>query len=201
MRLELFTDSFKALVAERQLSRYTGLALAGALLGAIILLFQKETVVVIVPPTLDERAEISASRATESFKKSYALFIAVLLGNVTPSTVNATVESMGLYLDPSIYNGIRQALSDSAEAIRSDGLSTTFSIRQIKYEHPTGKVFVTGESRTQSSLGRTEKGERTYEMIVGIRNYSPVITHFDVYSGPPRTIEEVQRMKAAGGKR
>ena len=44
----------------------------------------KDQLVVFVPPSLNEKVEVSVNRASESYKKAWALFVATLLGNINP---------------------------------------------------------------------------------------------------------------------
>ena len=78
-----------------------GLALTNALTAAVLLF--KPVPVILVPPTLPGEVEIARNQGSGSLKESWGLYLAELLGNVTPGNAAFIERSLGPLLDASIY--------------------------------------------------------------------------------------------------
>lgn len=189
MQFDRFQKTWLGLLAENKWSR----VVIGALLLSNVLTaakaFVNDPIIVLTPPSLDAPAEVRSRSTDEAFKKAWALFVADLMGSITPSNVDFVVESLGIYLSPSVYSAVRDSLFDQARDIRREGLTVSFSPRELVYEQSTDKMFVYGVTRTQGRDGRSESIERTYEFLIAIRNYRPIVTRLSVYRGMPLTAE------------
>lgn len=194
MFFEKFQRSWHGLRAENQWSRI----IIGALLLALVFTsakaFVNDPIIILTPPTLESVAEIRNRSTDESFKKAWALFVADLMGSITPANVDFVVESLGNHLSPSVYSAVRDSLYDQARDIKREGLTVSFSPREIVYEQSTDKLFVYGVTRTQGRDGRAESVDRTYEFLIAIRQYRPTVTRLSVYRGPPLTAERQAQM-------
>jgi conjugal transfer pilus assembly protein TraE len=150
MRYKQFLESWRFVQAENRLHRIVliGLVITNGL--SALAASHTERAVVLVPPNLTKEVEIACDTESSELKESCGLYLAELLGNVTP----ANSEFL-------------------ANAIKMDRVATSFKPRQVAYEQGNGKVFVTGELSTLGPNAKSETKNRTYEFIFSIRNYRP----------------------------
>jgi len=209
----------------------TGIALLSVLsttvLAARMFYFQER--VVLVPPEMNERMEVSWNAANEAYFKSWGLYAATLFGNVTPKTAPFVADQLGSLLDARVYTPVRQqilALAQDPKFTRALSFNY-FSAREIQYEPSTKKVFVIGAltvasysvfaqqkdiNQIQTPLGQAEQRPVVYEMGMTMRSGRPVIVSFNSYPGSqprtqrwlelngPRLADERKRQEAAGIK-
>ena len=159
--------------------------------------FQTDRTVVLVPPVVDERLEISSSHASVGYKKAWALTVAQLAGNVTPGNADLVLQMMGDLLSPEAYRNISAELAGQIADIKRDSLVVSFEPRQVLFEPQANKVFVTGQFASHGVSGAPIKLTRTYEMKIDIRMGRPWITRFVPYQGMPVTAESAKQ-RAAG---
>jgi conjugal transfer pilus assembly protein TraE len=162
-------------------------ALSLIALVAVIGWIQQDKTVVLVPPLMDEKVEVSVRHASIGYKKAWALTVAQLTGNITPANADLVLESLGDLFSPDAYRAIAASLASQVTDIKRDSLTVSFEPRQILYEPSTDKVFVTGAFSSQGVSGQPIKAVRTYEVVVDIRLGRPWISRFSPYEGMPAT--------------
>lgn len=173
------------------------IVLAFANLCAVVGWFTTKRTVVLVPPMHDERLEVSTTQASVGYKKAWALTVSELAGNVTPGNADLVLKALGDLLSPSAYRAIAAELATQVNDIKRDSLTVSFEPREILYEPPTEKVFVTGQFASKGVSGSPIEGIRTYEVTVDIRFGRPWITSFKPYSGTPATMDNAKRVVSA----
>jgi conjugal transfer pilus assembly protein TraE len=174
------------------------LAVSNTILVALLFvmgnaIFSMKERIVLVPPHLNERAEVGWNSATESYYKSFGLFFAILVGNITPSNVDFVIDILSTYLDPEIYTQVRPKLiALSQDAIfRESGGASVFSPGHITYEPETSKVFVQGVmTMTSYAKSQPEIKNIIYEIAIHIKDGLPKISYLNSYEGAqPRTLK------------
>ncbi|WP_427501819.1 TraE/TraK family type IV conjugative transfer system protein (plasmid) [Methylomonas sp. MED-D] len=199
MKLNVFLESWGFVQAENRLHRYL---LIGLLVTNVVTAFaalRTERTVIMIPPNLTEKVEISRQDASAKTFEAWGLFLAQLLGNVTPNTLDFVADSVSPLLSSQIHRETVNAMHDQINALKIDKISTTFTPNQVYYEQDTHKVFVTGQLTTKGPNDKPEVAYRTYEFQIAIVNYNPVVTDLNVYQGEPKTKEylEMQRQMEA----
>lgn len=150
--------------------------------------------VVLVPNSLDHRMEISWKSANADYLKAQGLYVATLIGNVTPKNVQLVADGVGAFLAPDIYSSVRaQILSLADDPIFQHANAINyFAPEQVIYEIDNAKhqkVFVVGSilsSSFNSVPGMPNLPDRkqvVYELSMDIVAGRPVITDFQSYSG------------------
>lgn len=165
--------------------------MAAGLVFAIVSLSAVRERVVLVPPNLDKKAEIAWASANKEYLKSFALYMATLVGNIQPKSSSVVLDSVSAFMDPSIYTDFRRQLMTIIEdpVFRSSGSVISFMPGSIQYENETSRVFVTGTIITSTSGAQKYQKQVTYEIGVRIREGRPWVTHFTSYEGTvPRTV-------------
>jgi len=194
MRISDYLSTLKGVQNQNrwQQSATVGLGLTNAI-TAMALLF-KATPVILIPPTLPGEVEIAKNQGSSTLKESWGLYLAELLGNVTPGNAPFIERSLGPLLDSGIYPEVMTILGREVEALRMDRVSVKFKSREVMYDAQLDRVYVSGEQTSQGPGSAPESRPRTYEFRIGFRHYRPVIEHIDVYSGEPR-IKDTQMRK------
>lgn len=187
MRLDDLMHSWQGTQRENRWQRLLLLGLLAANVILAVAVFTRQTVVSIQPPTLVEQAEVSRSRASQPYLESWALFLAELMGNVTPGNVPFIRDALGPLLSPDVYQQVIDALEIQARQIREDRVTLKFQPRQVDYEAASGHVFVTGYSYIAGPAGDEQRQTRTYEFALQIRHYRPLLTWMETYEGAART--------------
>lgn len=201
MDLNNFKKSWSGLQNESKFYKRLCVGLVGANLVLGCFLFTKETIVIVQPWTLTQTAQLEQNKAARNYKESWALAVAELLGNITPGNVDFVVERIKPLLAPSIYNEVVRNANEQALYLKEDRISQSFMPRTVEYEASTNKVFVKGNSYTTGAsglVGKDEKGTRnemTFEFVIEIKNYLPLIKSMEVYSGQARTGKVLKRME------
>jgi len=150
---------------------------------------------VLVPPNLSGEVEITRNEASSELKESWGLYLAELLGNVTPATAEFIQSAIGPLLSADIYRSVMDAMSEQINALKMDRIAISFKPRQVFYEKDSDKIFVTGELSSQGPNSKPDVRNRTYEFVLSIRNYRPRLDAIDVYADEPRTRERLEALK------
>ncbi|MEY4683811.1 MAG: hypothetical protein RLZ25_270 [Pseudomonadota bacterium] len=161
-----------------------GLALTNGL-TAMALLFQSVPII-LVPPTLSGEVEVARNQGSGTLKESWGLYLAELLGNVTPANAAFIERSLGPLLDAGIYHEVMALMATEVGALRMDRVSVKFRSREVLYDARLDRVYVSGEQTSQGPGSAPESHPRTYEFRIGFRQYRPVIEDIAVYSGEPQ---------------
>lgn len=145
--------------------------------------------VILVPPDLAGEVEIARNHGSGSLKESWGLYLAELLGNVTPGNARFIERSIGSLLDSKIYPEVMGILATEVEALKMDRVSVKFRSSEVLYDATLDRVYVRGEQTSQGPGSAPESRPRTYEFTISFRHYRPVIEHIDVYAGDPHLKE------------
>lgn len=176
-----------------------GLTLVVALLAISVML--KKSVVTVHPPAISKEYSIGADWASQTYLEAWALFMSQALGNVTPSSAKFVKGAVEPMLSPKVYQPVMVALEKQVAEIRDNHITLFFEPRRILHERETDKIFIHGQSVLEAPSGDRTRKQRTYEFQMEMMNYMPSVTYVDTYEGPPRTLEELGRLKRMNDKR
>ena len=186
MTLSDFLSTWRGLTLENRLHRLAVLGLIGTNLVIAVALLRAERTVVLVPPVLEGQVSVARAQASQEVKEAWALFVAELLGNVSPTGAEFLEKALDPLLAPSLRRPVLEVMDQQVREIQRERVSMTFQPRSISYDAAGDRVFVTGIQTTRGPAGKPVARVRTYEMTVGFANYRPVIRHLDVYPDEPR---------------
>ena len=176
---------------------------AGMVYGLISISGERERIV-LVPPTLDQKAEIAWKSANKEYVKSFGLYIATLVGNMQPKSSTIVLDAVSAFMDADIYTEFRRQIMTLIEdpVFKSSGSVISFQPNSIQYEAETNRVFVTGSLITATSGTQKYQKQVTYEMGISIREGRPWVSHFLSYEGTiPRTVQwHVNHSSRNGGE-
>lgn len=201
MELKQFTKSIEEMRSKIQSAHLLVLVMVACNIVLALGLLFRDTVVTVVPWTLSGEAEVTKDDASQNYKESWGMAIALLLGNVQPATVDFIADRIKPLLAPEIYHEAVDALYSNAQILREERVTLRFEPRRVTYEKTSGRVFVSGYSysRLGTSMDEEKRHERTFEIGLEIAEYAPVITYIDTYTGKARTEDVIanERKKKA----
>ena len=179
----------------------TNIVLALGLMVSVTRQSMSHERIVLVPPNLTESARIAWKNASGSYYKAWGLYIATLIGNLTPNNVRFIVDSLSHLFSAKIYTGLREKLISIAEdeTIRHAGATNYFSPHQAIYEPSTGRTFILG-NLTLQYRSRSENKPVVYEMAFDMQSGVPIVTHFTSYEGTEAKTEKWKRAHMVTGE-
>jgi conjugal transfer pilus assembly protein TraE len=186
MNLGTFLQTWRGTTLENRIGRVAILVLALAVLVLSVLVGQVERTVVLVPPGLEKEVTLARDHASQEAKEAWGLHVAMLLGNVTPESVDVLAGALEALLHPKLAKEILERMRGQVEEIKRERVSMRFLPRLVAFDPATQTVMVSGQHRTEGPGAPPVSSERTYELRVEFTNYRPVITHLDAYSGGPK---------------
>ncbi|QSV17593.1 TraE/TraK family type IV conjugative transfer system protein [Photobacterium ganghwense] len=198
MKWKDYLKTWEGTQKENIFNRFVILALSIALVIAIMVMSSKRPVAIVQPFTLKQEAWVAESSASQNYMEAMGLAFSLLLGNVTPGSLDFIKERIEPFLSPEIYFDVVNIIDDTATQIRADRIVTRFEPRQVLFEEETLKVFINGNSFIRSNNSDEKRVERSYEFHIEVNNYVPMIMHMDTYTGGPRTTKVLNRMKNKG---
>jgi conjugal transfer pilus assembly protein TraE len=195
MQLNKLFDSVSGVSERNNLQLYALILISLCCLLMTFSFINKKAIVTVIPPNLNKEADIGSDFASTSYLEAWALNLSLSLGNVTPTSVSFIKKTVEPVLSPIVYQDVIKALERQVEEIRSNHVTLYFEPRRVLREQTSGKIFVHGQSVLETPTGQRERSERSYEFIIEVLNYLPSLTYIDTYPGPPRTIDELDRLK------
>lgn len=189
MNLKKYLTALDGTAASIKFNSVVNATLAFGLFLLIYAQVTKDQIVALQPVTLGEEAWLSKSAASQSYMEAWGLFLAQLTGNITPENMDFVVKRVKPLLSPKIYNDMVDEMNIQAQSIKDDRVTIRFEPQSVTFEKESGKVFVTGASFMKAAGGVEDKKTRTYEYLITIHNYGPVIESASNYEGLPQTVD------------
>lgn len=154
-------------------------------LVAVLYAYSIKQMVVFTPPVIDQKMSISWDSANEAYLKSWGLYTAELIGNITSQNAPMVADAISQFVDPGVYPDIRKAILSASEtsAFKDAAMATKFSPEKMLYEADTHKVFVSGSMLVVSTAGAQPPQPITYEMVLRIVERRPVVYAITSYPG------------------
>lgn len=185
----MLIDKFKRKVREATTINGVLLAIAVASTASTVLLamkvYSEHERVVLTPPHVTERMEISWDSANAEYYKAFGLYVAGLIGNITPKNADFIVDILSSFIHSSIYADVRTKLKAITEdpVFRDSGAYSYFIPDQILYEPDTKKVFVIGNVMLGTAARQPRPEAIVYEFQIRIENGRPIVFGLQSYPG------------------
>lgn len=185
----MLIDKFKRKAKEVTLVNGAFLAISvmssAAALALAIKVMDMHERVVIAPPHIAEKMEIAWDSANQEYLKGFGLYLAGLLGNITPKNADFVVESISYFFDPAIYSEARTKLKAMTNdpVFNDSGVFSYFLPNGIVYEPETNKVFVLGDLVMGSAARAPKPSPIVYEFQITISKGRPLVRSINNYSG------------------
>lgn len=146
----------------------------------------KKPIITLTPPYLDARMQLAYSSANEQMHLKWGMYNAVMIGNVTPSSIADVVNALEYTFTPNLYHNMKAQLQSQATELAKSGSTVSFQPKTWEYEKESNLTFVTGTQIITPLHGTPRHKTVTYEFIIEVNNYVPYISHFDLYPDVPR---------------
>lgn len=184
MKLAQYSQTLGGALKENQLSRLVILGLVVSNLLSLFIALSKHDIVVMVPPGLSTKSELAHNQASAGIKESWATYIAMMLGNVTPRTAPYLTETLGKFIAPGAYKTILDAISTQTKLIQDQQVTIQFVPNEVFYLPAKDVVVVSGEFSMRGMRDAERQMVRTYEIGIGVQDYMVRMTSLKVYEGP-----------------
>lgn len=197
MDIKRYLSTFHGMKTEAYFMRLVTTVLLALCLFLAAVLAYRPTIVTIQPWTLSEDAQVTRDDASRSYIEAWGFALSELIGNVSPGNVDFIGDRLKPLLDPKIYHTVLEGLQANAQQLIDDRVTIRFEPRRVTYEKSTGKVYVTGYSfvRQGMSFEAEKREDRTYEFVIRIANYAPLIMYIDTYVGQPKTRDVLEKIE------
>jgi conjugal transfer pilus assembly protein TraE len=176
--------------------------LAISQMAAVIVLtlsfVDSKTRVVLVPPNLTTQARVGYVTASGNYLKAWGLYLAEMIGNITPANADFTIKSIHRLFSADIYVATERQIAQYAGSERKTGIVSFYHAHEIRWQPATKTVFVTGDMVTTTADGSTSgRVEETFQFGMQVVDGQPVVTHFLAYHGPAHTLHWIEANQAA----
>lgn len=156
----------------RRRNRGLGLAVgalaAGLLLALAIIINLLGTVrTVVVPPSLSKSFWVTADRASSEYLEQMGSFVAWLILDVTPSTIDWKKDILLGYVDPAQYDPLKTRQEVEAERLKRINAATAFAPQQLVASEDTQSLVVRGRLRTLVNGYETANDLKAYRIEFG----------------------------------
>ncbi len=123
--------------------------------------------VVILPPVVDERIEITNNDANDGYLKLFTRYACSLFTTYTPGTVNGQFEAIKELAAPEYYAELSSDLEKiKAEIIRLE-MTSVFYPREFEVRRDKKEILVRGIGKKTASNTTVEDGAMSY--VIGYR--------------------------------
>jgi conjugal transfer pilus assembly protein TraE len=187
VRLARLIASWEGARAAARLLGAAVLAETAAIVVLAVLLVRQDRTVVMVSPDMSWQASVSRRAADAGYMKSWAFYLATVLGNVTPGNAAFVRTALAPLLCPEVYSDVMVGIEHELDQIARDSVSFRFEPRHLLTEPASGRVFVTGQAVTRAVTGGEERYQRTFQFRITVANYRPEVCEVASYRGAPRT--------------
>lgn len=181
MDFKRFFSSYSGVIQENRIWRALALVLVTANLVLGTVAFSRRETVVLVPANLSKEVRVGVAVGDRAYRETWGLFFALLLGNVTPKTIDFVLERVGKCLAPGIYQETLKAMYAQAKELKVNNLAISFEPAEVAYDEKTDRVLVKGVALLKGAFGAPQSLARTYELGIEVRDYRPVLTYLASY--------------------
>jgi len=185
MRLNFFVDKFANMKAENRLLKFAVVVVAvSSVMSAIVsysaLKYQK---VVILPPVVDRRIEISGNNVNDDYVKLFTRYTMGLMFNYTPHTFRGQSNELLKLVTPEFYNIFHGKVTVMAGNIERLLISSVFYPQKLSINQGKKEVTVQGLRQQRAHDSPIEDKQKKYIMrykIINGRFYIDDIKEIDL---------------------
>ena len=147
----------------------------------------------LIPPTLTKAVDVGYLTADADYYKAWGLYVAEMVGNLTPQQADFVATSVSKLFEPSQSMTVRNAIVSQGAAEEAGNVVTFFQAKQTIWQPATSTVFVYGKQRTMSPAGSlTASGYLTVQMNIKMLNGRPVLSNLMTYEDAPHTLTWIE---------
>lgn len=136
-----------------------------ALLVILNLLGTERTVV--VPPSINKSFWVTRDKASREYLEQMGSFIAWLVLDVTPASIDWKKDLLLGYVEPDQYGALKTRQEVEAERLKRINAATAFAPQQLVPSEETQSVVVRGRLRTLVNGVETSNDAKAYRLEFG----------------------------------
>lgn len=119
---------------------------------------------IITPPVIAKSFWVTAKKASAEYLEQMGSFVAWLILDVTPNSIDWKKDMLLTYVDPSVHGAMQSMQDLEAQRLRKLNASTFFLPQQIVVDEEAQSVVVRGRLRTQINGQDTTTNEKAYRV-------------------------------------
>lgn len=181
MEWRRFFSTYRGLLRENRIWRTLSVCLVLSNLILTVVAFSRHETVVLVPANLTKEVRVGVNVGDRAYRESWGLFFSLLLGNVTPKTIDFVLERTGKYLAPNIYQETLKEMYAQAQQLKTNNLTISFEPTEVDFDEEKDRVLVKGVAMLRGAYGAPQALARTYELGIKVKDYQPVLTYLTSY--------------------
>ena len=128
MNYKNFASTWLSLQASNRFLKLVIIGLVGLNLLTIIGWLKKDSSVILIPPELSEKAEIAKNKASEGYKKAWAMYTATLIGNVTPENADFVLDSFAGMVTGEIRGLVTEQIAQELDTLKQEKVTSSFEL-------------------------------------------------------------------------
>ncbi|THF64942.1 type IV conjugative transfer system protein TraE [Pseudothauera nasutitermitis] len=164
----LNTDRKELLRRNRGLGLAVGALAAGQILALVALLnVLGSERTVIVPPTIDKSFWVTRDKASGAYLEQMGSFIAWLVLDVSPGTIDWKKDILLTYVDPAQHGALKARQEVEAERLKRINAATAFAPEQLVPSEDGQNVVIRGRLRTLVNGFETSNDPKAYLVEFG----------------------------------
>ncbi|MCV2219856.1 type IV conjugative transfer system protein TraE [Thauera sp. Sel9] len=184
MDFERLNTDRKALLRR---NRGLGLAVGALAIGQVLSLTALLNVLgsertVIVPPTIDKSFWVTRDKASTTYLEQMGSFIAWLVLDVSPGTIDWKKDILLTYVDPAQHGALKARQEVEAERLKRINAATAFAPEQLVPSEDGQNVVIRGRLRTLVNGFETSNDSKAYLVEFG---YAGSRTHLRTFKEVP----------------
>lgn len=185
-----FQEDLKAL---RKLLRSQRLAMGGmigCLLIALLIIYQVLGAqrVIVTPPQVSQPFWVSGGHVDTSYLEQMGGYVAWLVLDVTPGTINWKKDALLSFVEPADYGALKIRQEVEAERLKKLNASTYFLLQQLEPDQDKQNVMLTGRLRTYINGQETSVVPKRY---LAQFSYRGGRTHLKTFTEVPNDPQNV----------
>jgi conjugal transfer pilus assembly protein TraE len=151
----------------RQRNRSLGVAVGGLIFGLLIALVVIVNLIgmertIVVPPVIEKTFWVTKDRVSKEYLEQMASFVAWLILDVTPATIDWKKDILLNYVAPEQHGYLKSRQEVEAERLKRINASTFFLPQQLVVNDQDQTVAVRGRLRTQVNGQETATDTKAY---------------------------------------
>jgi conjugal transfer pilus assembly protein TraE len=166
MKIQTFLQQSSNIYAENRLLKFTVVCLSIAVI--IISIFSYSALkyqrVVILPPVVDRRIEISGNSVNEDYVRLFARYAMTLLNDFTPGAAPGQFSELLTLSSPSFYPAFQKTLNGMKDTITKLNLTSVFYPQALSIDTEKKVIEVTGQQKHFAGAVMVDNGLKKYQI-------------------------------------
>ena len=167
MDLNMYVQKLANKEAENRLLKFAIVIIGVAILVNSFMIFlalDKQTVV-LIPPGLDHKAEVSGGQLSEEYVRTFSRYVAMLALTYSPATARSQFDDVLLLFTPESYKDAYKTFYDIASVVEQKNVSSVFYVTQpIRVNLRERTMDVEGLLRRYKDNQKLDESVKKYEI-------------------------------------